>query len=48
MEKCILPSGSVLFFDYMKLPILSVGKIAKSIGDKIYEGNDYFFQYYVR
>lgn len=43
MKQCILPSGSILFFDYMKLPILSIGKIAKSTTDKGYEGNDYFF-----
>lgn len=43
MKQCILPSGSILFFDYMKLPILSIGKIVKSTIDKGYEGNDYFF-----
>lgn len=43
MKQCTLPSGSILFFDYLKLPILSIGKIVKSTTDKGYEGNDYFF-----
>lgn len=43
MKQCILPSGSILFFDYMQLPVLAIGKIAKSNGNKDYEGNDYYF-----
>lgn len=43
MEKYVLPSGAVISFNDMKLPIISIGKIFKDNGEKHYVGGEYFF-----